>query len=975
MSPSTPIGWESAEQCASHQFFNPVTLKCTACAEGTVPNRAKNDCECAPGTVQSAGSRAGGNAQSSGGFGTMQCNPCPAGQSISQDGNLCVQCLNATNTSSRPSANSCPACAANEIIVLMAPNGQRGSNESMPSGYVEGCVRCPNQTVPDAIRRNCVPCSDSNCFCSMNPSACAVRNDPRASSIRLEIGREFIFAHVTDHLSRAETQCRNGDRRECQHLANMCVLQDHSQDSNQGACAALENIRRASFNAQPAIPVLFYFNTEASIELFRENAIEAVFNVDDTAPNHRLHLVSATYAMNGTFLGMWPLSSTGLFQLCPSEKDTQQGAFRFGRQYKQECRIDVDQVLRDTVFHELYLRYTDVNDQVMLYAIPIINENIRDDSAGYVNRIREFRRDARWVLTRRFFIVDQQQEGAGNSSNWLLRVPQQISLHVQLQTSRDGRIFPPYLRIRHAQFVETREQGAQFTVYYSMDSFRYDKTIEVLMATFCAVSVLWAALKAYSWGRRAGKLIVDTSTIVKFVLYACENISNVFLFVMGIMAVCIVYAYKLQKHLMYLPPTYDQEWSFVAYIISATALKLVVLIHNCVDLALVETFFIDWERPRVSVERSRDPTFNTGTQLDIQPSNPSFDGSTSAITQSKGRKEPPVVIWRTYLIANEWNELQSYRKTSITTQTLTLLLLLEFFSFGDYAKIQPGLDRYNQPAEFSESRMSRFAIDISFYALIALTQWLVQVLIIEKIADPFHNFMDLCSVANISVLAMSHPLRGYYIHGRSVHGLADTNMFEMNTFLQREKENLCGLRGLESASELQTFIVHMPRGFRDRLDQLTMTLRTSMHAVNLRQSGHTDRTTAKIENTAKVYSEINQFLKDVVDHVDPNCDYTISDARLIEEVVGLELTDTTKVGNFVRDPSEMAYSMAFLYGNEWAHMSFEMLLFCLLDLFTHSRILAAAVTYAFSAIARKGAKIFFTNNLIKSSLVDHRFLI
>lgn len=83
--------------------------------------------------------------------------------------------------------------------------------------------------------------------------------------------------------------------------------------------------------------------------------------------------------MNGTFLGMWPLSSAGLFQLCPSEKETQQGAFRFGRLYKQECQVDVDQVLRwysaigldsgagrDTVFHELYLRYTDVNDQVMV---------------------------------------------------------------------------------------------------------------------------------------------------------------------------------------------------------------------------------------------------------------------------------------------------------------------------------------------------------------------------------------------------------------------------------------------------------------------------------------------------------------------------------------------------------------------------------------------------------------------------------
>lgn len=71
----------------------------------------------------------------------------------------------------------------------------------------------------------------------------------------------------------------------------------------------------------------------------------------------------------------------------------------------------------------------------------------------------------------------------------------------------------------------------------------------------------------------------------------------------------------------------------------------------------------------------------------------------------------------------------------------------------------------------------------------------------------------------------------------------------------------------------------------------------------------------------------------------------------------------------------MAYSMAFIYGNEWTLMSFEMLFFCLIDLFTHSRILASVLTYLVSQSARKIAKLSFTNNLIKSSLIDHRFLI
>jgi hypothetical protein len=72
--------------------------------------------------------------------------------------------------------------------------------------------------------------------------------------------------------------------------------------------------------------------------------------------------------------------------------------------------------------------------------------------------------------------------------------------------------------------------------------------------------------------------------------------------------------------------------------------------------------------------------------------------------------------------------------------------------------------------EYAESRMSRFAIDITIYLAIALAQWVVTVIIVEKIADPFRNFMDLCSVANISVLAFTHPLRAvsYKIMGLKI---------------------------------------------------------------------------------------------------------------------------------------------------------------------------------------------------------------
>ncbi len=96
----------------------------------------------------------------------------------------------------------------------------------------------------------------------------------------------------------------------------------------------------------------------------------------------------------------------------------------------------------------------------------------------------------------------------------------------------------------------------------------------------------------------------------------------------------------------------------------------------------------------------------------------------------------------------------------------------------------------NVPQEFQSSRMSRFAVAATLYLLIGFVQWFVNVFIVERcIVDHFRSFMDLCSLSNISVLCLTRPQFGYYIHGRSVHGHADTNMREMNEMLQRERVN------------------------------------------------------------------------------------------------------------------------------------------------------------------------------------------
>ena len=55
------------------------------------------------------------------------------------------------------------------------------------------------------------------------------------------------------------------------------------------------------------------------------------------------------------------------------------------------------------------------------------------------------------------------------------------------------------------------------------------------------------------------------------------------------------------------------------------------------------------------------------------------------------------------------------------------------------------------------------------------------------ISNPVQNFVDLCSMCNVSVIILSHDWFGYYIHGRTVHGFGDMSLKEMHECLKREE--------------------------------------------------------------------------------------------------------------------------------------------------------------------------------------------
>lgn len=69
------------------------------------------------------------------------------------------------------------------------------------------------------------------------------------------------------------------------------------------------------------------------------------------------------------------------------------------------------------------------------------------------------------------------------------------------------------------------------------------------------------------------------------------------------------------------------------------------------------------------------------------------------------------------------------------------------------------------------------------------------------------------------------------------------------------KDNLCGERGLEAGSELQTFVITLSKQIRSKMNGIVEKMPINQHN-ELRLTG-IEATTAKMENVATVCAEIN----------------------------------------------------------------------------------------------------------------------
>uniref|UniRef100_A0A4W6CIK1 Transmembrane protein 67 n=1 Tax=Lates calcarifer TaxID=8187 RepID=A0A4W6CIK1_LATCA len=923
------ISYKAPSECGVEEFFDISSLSCARCGPNQRRSTTGLDCVCKTGYQTLTTDKV-----------SITCQQCPTDKpAVTKDGFGCIRCPGSLSDEGK-----CQ-CPPGNILVERDVSGNL-----LDEARCETCNgKSPALSVPNGNEDRCERCQASfihtSCLC--NPPNVLVSSAHNLSSVpsKTSYTHHSAFSNLTA----------------CQALGNMCVMNMHSFSGvSNDACGLFNTIFRLRASASSTQDISYwrahlpwlYYGDEPGLasRVLQTDPVPTGFSFRGKNKNTDIKLRAAVYNVRGEFL-RWEQVGGGNLQLCPETATKQRAAFSFGTAYQESVKL-LD-TYPEPLFYDLFMDLGGENSKLLPLPTLVYNQQYNgrfiNQGAGMKN----------WYLSRRMFLIDTlsgREKNLGSQPK-VVRVASSVKIRWLVPRTQEGQVFPPLMTVTYTDVpitdVKSQTVSTTFAVEYEMDQSEARIKTDTALGVMGGVAVLYSLLKTVSWKRRIASPLIDVETMMKFLLFYAGDLANVFFAVTVGTGLYWLIFYKAQQFVSVLLPLPAQEEQFVTYIGCAFALKAVQFLHKLILQVSVDIFLIDWERPRTKA------TVTIFTAV-------------SAAGEPK-RDPSPVSIWRTYFVANEWNEIQTIRKISPTFQIMAVLFFLEVVGFSNLALRDPWptLQRSPQAYTPSYSLILRYGVAAALWLCIGLLQMIFFTVFHEHfVEDKIRQFVDLCSISNISVLLLSHRCFGYYIHGRSVHGHADTNMEEMNNNLKREAESLCGQRGLLPNTDVQTFQVSLTNRLRSQYDRIREPLSRRNGPSRLMDAS----TANPFEQNVRAYHTMNHFLGSIIDHAHPDMDYIVKDKLVFERVIGMEFLEPSEKSIFYNDEAH-SFSNVLFYGNEATLLIFDTLFFCVVDLGSQSFVLAAVLTYVQQMIFRLIRNILGRKNLVNKTLVDERFLI
>eukprot|EP01116_Phalansterium_solitarium_P003489 TRINITY_DN14319_c0_g1_i1.p1 TRINITY_DN14319_c0_g1~~TRINITY_DN14319_c0_g1_i1.p1 ORF type:complete len:332 (-),score=47.07 TRINITY_DN14319_c0_g1_i1:73-1068(-) len=259
--------------CANGTQLDAGSLQCSACPTGTVTSADGFSCVCLPNYIKVVASPV-----------SFTCQACPGQQVATQDQSRCLPCTGTNTTLAAGGLCTCPAGYAlreydadnlllTQKTCVLCPDGQQTAGDNpylcqpcplSNMSVVGGVCQCNTGLVllgaacvnPTAAQAPEISQDGSATTVKFNDLITSVGGSPSAQSVDSAIFHEMYLPTATLCLAYS-------DRKSCQALGNLCVLQMY--DKTSAACSTfmkIEDKRRGSTNGysdwHPTLPWLYY---------------------------------------------------------------------------------------------------------------------------------------------------------------------------------------------------------------------------------------------------------------------------------------------------------------------------------------------------------------------------------------------------------------------------------------------------------------------------------------------------------------------------------------------------------------------------------------------------------------------------------------------------------------------------------------------------------------------------------------------
>ena len=660
--------------------------------------------------------------------------------------------------------------------------------------------------------------------------------------------------------------------------------------------------------------------------------------------------------------------------MCTTTYDDTKDFKRFGATIKKECRIDLIQFLKNNkimYFYELYL-YNQNNDpsfiDVPVFIINIVpnNDNKEDTKENRQNRIYK----------RRFFLYDNLL------TDDRIIYARKITFRTQLQNkNKDSKIYRPFLEIEYAgkMIGDIDNTKVSFRSDYYMDIEK--RIMKGVIATFIIVtsaSIIFTITRMYVWTKLNPSILspdnyltwaIGTGLIKLFKYWGLF----MFFWIWGLTAYFYLF-FKIQYRPYIMFPTIDVKYKKYYYKFCVIwglgcASYQIYMFYRIYQQIDYDIFFIDWEH-------DKDLLINNLSDIRSQK----YRGA-----------------WRGLHIANQFNILQKQRTISIPF-CFCWLIMLWYYHKTKWSNYSHRVPNVNFVENSPESKILRYFITTFILFVSGITQYYLRRILQFQFPMKKMEFLDLCSVANISVFILEDSLHGYYVHGQSPLGKADTNLSDLVKFLEEEGKGKIRGRGLteDENDDLQSYEIYLSYNMRCIYDNLYyMQTQSEITLADNADKLHNQSrlpnlfkhvpNSLNVQNIYVLSNYMNNQLKAKIENVASQSKIFIKDKTKIERFLefppSIDLTSmNAKELVFYRDPGinfdnvlfmgmEIEWLISVIYWWQMWTISLERY-----GGGAQSFALSIFLTYVCEKILFKIRTFFGEKNVAKKAVIDNRFL-